>query len=109
MCAGQSGMGRYHGKHSFDQLSHQRACLIRSLGMERVNRARYPPQDRRRARRARVALRSPLIDLSKRTFIWAVVVSIIAFGLLVTLLVILLIAAGLNCTCWYWRGFYNYW
>uniref|UniRef100_A0A3B4VK86 Aldehyde dehydrogenase 3 family, member A1 n=1 Tax=Seriola dumerili TaxID=41447 RepID=A0A3B4VK86_SERDU len=42
---GQSGMGRYHGKHTFDQLSHQRACLVRSLGMESVNLARYPPQD----------------------------------------------------------------
>ncbi|XP_035479321.2 aldehyde dehydrogenase, dimeric NADP-preferring [Scophthalmus maximus] len=104
---GQSGMGRYHGKHSFDQLSHQRACLVRSLGMENVNLARYPPQDRRRARRVRMALRSPLIDTSKRTFIWAVFATIIGFGLFITLLVILLIAAGLNCTCWYWRGFYN--
>ncbi|KAM7413727.1 hypothetical protein PAMA_020891 [Pampus argenteus] len=104
---GQSGMGRYHGKHSFDQLSHQRACLIRSLGMEGINRARYPPQDRRRARRVRMALKSPLIDMSKRTFVWAVSVSIIAFGLFIALVVILLIAAGLNCTCWYWRGFYN--
>uniref|UniRef100_A0A667X549 Aldehyde dehydrogenase 3 family member A2 n=1 Tax=Myripristis murdjan TaxID=586833 RepID=A0A667X549_9TELE len=38
---GQSGMGRYHGRHTFDQLSHQRACLLRSLGMESVNLARY--------------------------------------------------------------------
>ncbi|XP_023206589.1 fatty aldehyde dehydrogenase-like isoform X1 [Xiphophorus maculatus] len=104
---GQSGMGRYHGKHTFDQLSHQRACLIRSLKMERVNLARYPPQDRRRARRVRMALRSPLIDMSKRTLIWAVVATILGIGLFITLLVILLIAAGLNCTCWYWRGFYN--
>lgn len=103
---GQSGMGCYHGKHTFDQLSHQRACLIRSLGMESVNLSRYPPQDRRRARRARMALKSPMIDLSKRTFVWAVSATIIAFGLLITLLVILLIASGLNCTCWYWRGFY---
>uniref|UniRef100_A0A673BIM0 Aldehyde dehydrogenase n=1 Tax=Sphaeramia orbicularis TaxID=375764 RepID=A0A673BIM0_9TELE len=103
---GQSGMGCYHGKHTFDQLSHQRACLIRSLGMESVNLSRYPPQDRRRARRARMALKSPMIDLSKRTFVWAVSATIIAFGLLVTLLVILLIASGLNCTCWYWRGWY---
>uniref|UniRef100_A0A8C2Z3E1 Aldehyde dehydrogenase 3 family, member A1 n=1 Tax=Cyclopterus lumpus TaxID=8103 RepID=A0A8C2Z3E1_CYCLU len=44
-----SGMGHYHGKHTFDQLSHQRACLVRSLRMENVNLARYPPQDRRRA------------------------------------------------------------
>lgn len=104
---GQSGMGCYHGKHTFDQLSHHRACLIRSLNMERVNLSRYPPQDRRRARRARMALRSPLIDTSKRTLIWAVVATILGAGLLITLVVILLIAAGLNCTCWYWRGFYN--
>ncbi|KAM4566925.1 aldehyde dehydrogenase, dimeric NADP-preferring-like isoform 1-T1 [Odontesthes bonariensis] len=104
---GQSGMGSYHGKHTFDQLSHQKACLVRSLNMESVNLARYPPQDRRRARRVRMALRSPLIDTSKRTLVWAVFATIIGLGLFVTLLVILLIAAGLNCTCWYWRGFYN--
>ncbi|KAK2912250.1 hypothetical protein Q8A73_006363 [Channa argus] len=104
---GQSGMGRYHGKHTFDQLSHHKSCLVRSLGMESVNLARYPPQDRRRARRARMALKSPLIDMSKRTLVWAVVATIIGCGLLITLLVILLMAAGLNCTCWYWRGFYN--
>uniref|UniRef100_A0A3B1KAN6 Aldehyde dehydrogenase 3 family, member A1 n=1 Tax=Astyanax mexicanus TaxID=7994 RepID=A0A3B1KAN6_ASTMX len=40
---GNSGMGRYHGKHTFDQLSHHRACLIKSLAMESLNKARYPP------------------------------------------------------------------
>ncbi|CAJ1065966.1 aldehyde dehydrogenase%2C dimeric NADP-preferring-like isoform X1 [Xyrichtys novacula] len=105
---GQSGMGRYHGKHTFDQLSHHRACLIRSLGMESLNLSRYPPQDRQRARRVKRVLRSSLIDMSKRTFIWAVTATVIGFGLFITLLVILLIAAGLNCTCWYWRGIYNY-
>uniref|UniRef100_I3JWF0 Aldehyde dehydrogenase n=1 Tax=Oreochromis niloticus TaxID=8128 RepID=I3JWF0_ORENI len=104
---GQSGMGRYHGKHTFDQLSHHRACMVRSLGMESVNLARYPPQNRRRARRARMALTSPLIDMSKRTLVWAILATIIGLGLVIALLVILLIAAGLNCTCWYWRGFYN--
>ncbi|XP_061682732.1 aldehyde dehydrogenase family 3 member A2-like isoform X2 [Syngnathoides biaculeatus] len=104
---GQSGMGFYHGKHTFDRLSHQRACLLRSLGMERINLARYPPQDRQRANRAQLALKSPLIDFSKKTYVWAITVTIIAFGLLITLLVILLVAAGLNCTCWYWRGFFN--
>ncbi|XP_059930764.1 aldehyde dehydrogenase, dimeric NADP-preferring-like [Gadus macrocephalus] len=104
---GQSGMGSYHGKHTFDRLSHMRACLVRSLGMESFNLARYPPQDRQRARRVRMALRSPMIDFSKRTLVWAVAASVVAFGLFVTLLVILLIASGLNCTCWYWQGFYN--
>lgn len=103
---GQSGMGRYHGKHTFDQLSHQKACLVRSLGMESINLSRYPPQDRRRARRARMALTSPLIDMSKKTLVWAVVATILCLGLLITLLIILLIASGLNCTCWFWRGFY---
>ncbi|KAJ8266733.1 hypothetical protein GJAV_G00134080 [Gymnothorax javanicus] len=40
---GNSGMGCYHGKHSFDQLSHLRGCLVKSLGMEGANNMRYPP------------------------------------------------------------------
>ncbi|XP_077597367.1 aldehyde dehydrogenase family 3 member A2-like [Stigmatopora nigra] len=40
---GNSGMGCYHGKHTFDQLSHLRGCLIKRLRMEAVNKMRYPP------------------------------------------------------------------
>ncbi|XP_061658537.1 aldehyde dehydrogenase family 3 member A2b [Syngnathoides biaculeatus] len=40
---GNSGMGCYHGKHTFDQLSHLRACLIKALKMEGMNNMRYPP------------------------------------------------------------------
>uniref|UniRef100_A0A672L2M2 Aldehyde dehydrogenase family 3 member A2 n=1 Tax=Sinocyclocheilus grahami TaxID=75366 RepID=A0A672L2M2_SINGR len=40
---GNSGTGRYHGKYSFDQLSHLRSCLIKKLNMEGVNQMRYPP------------------------------------------------------------------
>ncbi|XP_061595686.1 aldehyde dehydrogenase family 3 member A2b [Cololabis saira] len=40
---GNSGMGCYHGKYSFDQLSHLRGCLIKKLNMEGVNSMRYPP------------------------------------------------------------------
>ncbi|KAM6907415.1 aldehyde dehydrogenase family 3 member A2-like [Xenentodon cancila] len=40
---GNSGMGCYHGKYSFDQLSHLRSCLIKKLNMEGVNSMRYPP------------------------------------------------------------------
>lgn len=36
-------MGSYHGRHTFDQLSHLRSCLIKQLKMERVNAMRYPP------------------------------------------------------------------
>ena len=34
---GNSGMGGYHGKFSFDAFSHKRSCLEKSLGMESVN------------------------------------------------------------------------
>ncbi|XP_060792417.1 aldehyde dehydrogenase family 3 member A2b [Neoarius graeffei] len=40
---GNSGMGCYHGKFTFDQLSHLRACLIKQLRMEGMNSVRYPP------------------------------------------------------------------
>lgn len=36
-------MGCYHGKFSFDQLSHLRGCLIKKLNMEGMNNMRYPP------------------------------------------------------------------
>lgn len=36
-------MGCYHGKFSFDQLSHLRGCLIKQLKMEGMNDMRYPP------------------------------------------------------------------
>ncbi|XP_062867637.1 aldehyde dehydrogenase family 3 member A2b [Trichomycterus rosablanca] len=40
---GNSGMGSYHGRFTFDQLSHLRGCLVKQLKMEGVNNMRYPP------------------------------------------------------------------
>ncbi|CAL8365377.1 unnamed protein product [Lota lota] len=40
---GNSGMGCYHGKFSFDQLSHLRSCMVRPLKNEGLNNMRYPP------------------------------------------------------------------
>ncbi|XP_076971060.1 aldehyde dehydrogenase family 3 member B2-like [Tamandua tetradactyla] len=40
---GHSGMGRYHGKFSFDTFSHHRACLLSHPGLEKLNEIRYPP------------------------------------------------------------------
>ncbi|XP_067421918.1 aldehyde dehydrogenase family 3 member A2 isoform X2 [Emydura macquarii macquarii] len=45
---GYSGMGAYHGKHSFETFSHRRSCLIKSLKMESVNKIRYPPNSQRK-------------------------------------------------------------
>ncbi|XP_047372853.1 aldehyde dehydrogenase family 3 member B1 isoform X6 [Sciurus carolinensis] len=53
---GNSGMGRYHGKFSFDTFSHHRACLLRSPGMEKINDLRYPPYSLRNLRVLLVAM-----------------------------------------------------
>jgi aldehyde dehydrogenase (NAD+) len=40
---GESGMGAYHGKFSFDMFSHQKAILKKSFMGESLNALRYPP------------------------------------------------------------------
>ncbi|XP_034346984.1 aldehyde dehydrogenase family 3 member B1 isoform X1 [Arvicanthis niloticus] len=53
---GTSGLGRYHGKFSFDTFSNQRGCLLRSPGMEKINNLRYPPYSSRKLRVLLVAM-----------------------------------------------------
>ncbi|ETE72723.1 Aldehyde dehydrogenase family 3 member B1, partial [Ophiophagus hannah] len=40
---GCSGFGKYHGKFTFDTFTHFRGCLLRYIGLETINRMRYPP------------------------------------------------------------------
>ncbi|XP_066458067.1 aldehyde dehydrogenase family 3 member B2-like [Eleutherodactylus coqui] len=40
---GNSGVGQYGGKFSFDAFSHSRACLLRNTAIECVTYLRYPP------------------------------------------------------------------
>eukprot|EP00003_Mantamonas_plastica_P031211 TRINITY_DN8026_c0_g1_i3.p1 TRINITY_DN8026_c0_g1~~TRINITY_DN8026_c0_g1_i3.p1 ORF type:complete len:179 (-),score=74.87 TRINITY_DN8026_c0_g1_i3:97-633(-) len=40
---GPSGMGAYHGKHSFETFTHKKGMLIKDFGMEGLNRIRYAP------------------------------------------------------------------
>ena len=40
---GQSGMGAYHGRFSFECFSHRKACLIKKQNLEALNSVRYPP------------------------------------------------------------------
>ncbi|NP_001087173.1 aldehyde dehydrogenase 3 family member B1 L homeolog [Xenopus laevis] len=40
---GNSGVGIYRGKHSFDAFSQGRACLLRNTAVECVTYLRYPP------------------------------------------------------------------
>nr|XP_055052322.1 aldehyde dehydrogenase, dimeric NADP-preferring [Misgurnus anguillicaudatus] len=86
---GNSGMGRYHGRHTFDQLSHHRACVIKSFALEGFNDARYPPLTAARLGRAKLALQNRLCSCSAMC-VWAVISTMVAIGLLVALLVVLL-------------------
>ncbi|XP_075785125.1 aldehyde dehydrogenase family 3 member B1 isoform X2 [Pelodiscus sinensis] len=45
---GNSGLGSYHGKFGFDTFTHQRACVLRSSGLEALNSPRYPPYSQRK-------------------------------------------------------------
>ncbi|XP_066835856.1 aldehyde dehydrogenase family 3 member A2-like isoform X3 [Anser cygnoides] len=45
---GNSGMGTYHGKHSFETFSHLRACLIKDLKLEGLNIFRYMPNSQKK-------------------------------------------------------------
>jgi len=50
---GNSGIGAYHGKYSFDTFTHKKSCLIRSydkLG-ESLGKDRYPPYSDEKLRR----------------------------------------------------------
>uniref|UniRef100_A0AAY4DGR0 Aldehyde dehydrogenase n=1 Tax=Denticeps clupeoides TaxID=299321 RepID=A0AAY4DGR0_9TELE len=87
---GNSGMGRYHGKHTFDQLSHHRAYLIKSLAMESLNQARYPPMSPARLKRARFFMQTWLCSCRRLACVWAAVATMVALGLLVALLVVVL-------------------
>ncbi|XP_048581698.1 aldehyde dehydrogenase, dimeric NADP-preferring isoform X2 [Nematostella vectensis] len=40
---GGSGMGAYHGKHSFEAFTHKKGCMVKKLSMEAMNSIRYPP------------------------------------------------------------------
>ncbi|KAM4590113.1 aldehyde dehydrogenase family 3 member A2-like [Fundulus diaphanus] len=53
---GHSGMGRYRGRHTFDQLSNLRSCMIKQLRMEGFNSMRYPPHTDSKLSWARRAL-----------------------------------------------------
>lgn len=46
---GDSGMGRYHGRYSYDTFSHEKSVLIRSFSKtgESMASVRYPPYSTR--------------------------------------------------------------
>lgn len=85
---GNSGMGSYHGRHSFDQLSHLRSCLIKQLKMEGVNGMRYPPHTSKKLGWARfLLLRQVNVCKLRRMMLVATLVSLAAFVVQVSCLI----------------------
>ncbi|KAL4608406.1 hypothetical protein GN956_G24652 [Arapaima gigas] len=79
---GNSGMGAYHGKYSFDQLSHMRGCLIKSLSMEGVNKMRYPPHTAKKMDWVRYFLLSQMtVSLLGKLVLLPLLFLIVAVGL----------------------------
>uniref|UniRef100_M4D253 Aldehyde dehydrogenase n=1 Tax=Brassica campestris TaxID=3711 RepID=M4D253_BRACM len=58
---GQSGMGRYHGKYSFECFSHEKAIMEGSLAMD--PEARYPPWNNFKLNFIRLAFREAYFKL----------------------------------------------
>ncbi|XP_069730370.1 aldehyde dehydrogenase family 3 member A2-like isoform X2 [Phaenicophaeus curvirostris] len=88
---GNSGMGSYHGKHSFETFSHRRTCLIKDLRMEGMNKLRYPPASQKKVDWAKLFLlkrfnkgRVGLIILALLGVVAALVVAKVSFGSLLS-------------------------
>lgn len=60
---GESGMGSYHGKFSFDAFSHKKAVLYKSfIGDAAI---RYPPYSRGKLRLLKALVNSNLVEVFK--------------------------------------------
>lgn len=58
---GQSGLGGYHGKWSFDTFSHKKPCLVkRDLMIEKLNDVRYPPYNEKKLKAVATILNQKL-------------------------------------------------
>lgn len=59
---GNSGMGSYHGKRTFDTFSHQRSILYKTQSKEGPNKIKYPPYtDRKYSILRFVLIKHPLL------------------------------------------------
>ncbi|KAK0134981.1 Fatty aldehyde dehydrogenase [Merluccius polli] len=77
---GNSGMGCYHGKFSFDQLSHLRSCMVKPLKNEGLNNMRYPPHTLKKLGWARFfLLKAPDLGWMGRMAALAVLVAVAGF------------------------------
>lgn len=65
---GESGMGAYHGKFSFDAFSHKKAVLLRSFAGDLASR--YPPYTLKKQRLLRALLNGSLVGILRVLLGW---------------------------------------
>ncbi|KZV51580.1 hypothetical protein F511_10533 [Dorcoceras hygrometricum] len=65
---GESGMGSYHGKFSFDAFSHKKAVLQRSFAGDLS--ARYPPYTSKKLKLLKALLKGDIIGIFRALFGW---------------------------------------
>lgn len=58
---GESGMGSYHGKFSFDAFSHKKAVLYRSFNADAS--IRYPPYTTQKQRLLKAVINGDIVSL----------------------------------------------
>ncbi|EFA09120.1 aldehyde dehydrogenase family 3 member A2 [Tribolium castaneum] len=74
---GNSGLGAYHGRYSFDTFTHKKGTLVKNAGKlgEKLQNARYPPYNESKAKFLSTMLKKrPTIPM---TYMW----HFISFGL----------------------------
>jgi len=83
---GPSGIGGYHGKHSFDAFSHMKPCLNKYPGLEKLNDVRVAPYDQRKLSTVLWFLGYP--TSLKKPFAWGKLAKFIGISLVVAMLAI---------------------
>lgn len=84
-------MGAYHGRFTFETFSHRRACLIKDLRWEVLNKLRYPPGSMEKMLLAKLFLLKQCNKSSVAQFVSALlaalkaVVAKVSFGSLLSL------------------------
>lgn len=75
---GNSGMGAYHGKHSFDIFSHKKGILYKDLGLlgEKLGAARYPPYSDKK-----IAYLKMMLSKGRSYLPWGCLKYLFVFGL----------------------------
>lgn len=66
---GESGMGSYHGKFSFDAFSHKKAVLYRGFAGDAP--LRYPPYTRGKLRLMKVLISGSILAIIKALLGWS--------------------------------------